>query len=289
MSRSKQIAIIAASIGLGATAQIAAAQPYSPAVPFEQVPVQSQVIGCAYIPSHMEPQMVQPAMIHPRATPVSTTQRENQALNALADQADQGSADQALAALQAKNSAQPKDVAAPLPAYRVAVSSPAIGSQKIRGTTPSSSQPVTPATLGAPKDQVVSTPPVATSGSPQPSLVHLPSKTASSVHIEMPLHVNVVKTMAHPEYIVDIRPGESLATALRSFLKKHGWRLEWLDKKNFVPAFNNSYNADSIVNMVKEIKNSHPMFHFSMYTTNKVVVVTPFSAQLQHIQFDAGE
>ena len=287
MSRSKHIATITASIGLAVTLQVALAQPYSPAVPFEQVPVQSQIIGGAYVPSHMEPQMVQPAMIHPAPTPVSSTDQENQALNALASETDQGSEEQALAALQAKNAVSPKDAASPLPSYHVAVTSPAIGSQKINSSGPANAQVDTPERTNNSRAHIAPMLPVAKVTSPAQGAPEAPLHTMP-IQIGKPLHVNVVKPIT-PQYIVDIRPGESLATALRSFLKKHGWRLEWLDKKNFIPAFNNSYDADSIENMVKKIKNSHPMFHFSMYTVNKVVVVTSFNAQLRHVQFDAGE
>jgi hypothetical protein len=285
VSRSKQlVAAIVASLGLAAAFQVAEAQPYSPAVPFEQVPVHSQIIGGAYIPAHLEPQMVQPGQVYPRATPVSSAEQENQALNALASEANASSEDQALAALQSKSVPQKETAIKALPTYHVAVSAPAIGKGK-----PPHVHTVVAQKPGIPThtaDAWTHTAPQARSSSPSPQA--LPAIRTKPLHIGKPLHVKIVHPMT-TEYTVDIRPGESLAAALRTFLHRHGWRLEWLDKKNFVPAFNNAYSANSMVSLIRQIKDSHPMFHFSMYTTNKVVVVTPFSAQLQHVQFDAGE
>jgi len=303
---------------------IAMAGQYSPPVPFENVQVGPEIIGGVYVPSHMQPMMVQPSSIPFRLHRVNNTERENESLNALAASVNTQQEDDALADLQQENQPKPisptpaspapitADSASPLDLpslkkekYHITVSNPSIGATN--KTADTSLPTATAIHANQPQSNHIQSVSLATApgGMPEEQSVdaaHIAApqiKTSKTTPVTTPkiapspttaLQVQVTKTEQAPKVDVLIdHAGESLSTALSKFLKAHHWHLQWLDPVNFTPAFTNNYSGNSVTDILREIKNAHSNFHFSEYTVNRVVVVTPFTSQLQNVRLAKGE
>ncbi|MDD5278660.1 hypothetical protein [Acidithiobacillus sp.] len=256
---------------------VAFADLYSPAVPFQNKMAPSQIIGGVYIPSHEEPVMIQPGSVPFAAHSVSSTGKEQQALNNLASGQESQTAQAALANLQASTNPANQNTQAmnnvpPLVAH----------GPEYPNVTPSSVQqtlPIPNQTTSVPKVKVHI----------DKSSYHLIDKKLkeSSINLHKHLQVTIKKAEIMPVYMA--KGGVQMSTSLRAFLVKHGWKLLWNDKHDITPYFTTTYSGQSVANVLNQIQKIYPQFKIQMWGVNRVVTVTPYTNQNAMVAFDGGK